>query len=142
VANTGSNNVSIFSVCIQITTACPSANGTLTPIGGSPVTAGVGPISFMVNSARDLVYVVDNGSFQITQYQYNSATGLLTTLSPATVSTGASPVTGGITSDGNWVFVPNNGGSSLSVYGVGIGGLLNVGTAIPLVGQPSAVLIR
>jgi len=142
VANTGSNNVSIFSACTQITTACPSANGTLTQIPGSPVPAGVGPISFMVNQARDLVYVVDHGSFQITQYQYNSASGFLNALSPATASTGASPLTGGITSDGNWIFIPNNGGSSLSVYAVGVGGQLNTGTAVPLVGQPSAVLIR
>jgi len=142
VANTGSNNISIFSACIQITTACPSANGTLTQIAGSPVGAGTHPISFMVNPARDLVYAVDNGSFQVSEYSYSSATGALTALSPATASTGASPLQGGMTSDGKWAFVPNNGGSSVSAYSVGSAGQLNVGTAIPLVGQPSAVLIR
>jgi DNA-binding beta-propeller fold protein YncE len=142
VANTGSNNLSIFSACIQVTTACPSANGTLTEIAGSPVGAGNGPVSFLINPARDLVYAVDKGSFQVSEYKYGSATGALTALSPATASTGASPLSGGITSDGNWIFIPNNGGSSLSAFSVGTAGHLNVGTAIPLLGQPSAVLIR
>jgi len=142
VANTGSNNISVFSACIQVTTACPSANGTLTQIAGSPVGAGNGPVSFLISPARDLVYAVDNGSFQVSEYKYGSATGALTALSPATVSTGASPLSGGITSDGNWVFIPNNGGSSLSAYGIGTAGQFNVGTAITLLGQPSAVLIR
>ena len=141
VANSGSNNISIFPACIQITAACPSANGTLTQ-PGSTVGAGTHPISFMVNPARDLVYAVDNGSFQVSEYHYSSATGALTPLSPATVSTGGSPLPGAITSDGNWAFVPNNGGSSVSAYGVGTAGQLNVGTAIKLLGQPSAVLIR
>jgi len=142
VANTGSNDIGIFSACIQVTAACASANGTLTQITGLPVGAGTHPVSFIVNPARDLVYAVDNGSFQVSEYQYSSATGVLSALSPATISTGASPLQGGITSNGNWVFVPNNGGSSLSAYGVGSAGQLTVGSAITLLGQPSAVLIR
>jgi DNA-binding beta-propeller fold protein YncE len=147
VANTGSNDISIFSACIQVTTACPSANGTLTQKGAT-VGAGNGPVSFMIDPARDFVYAVDNGSFQVSEYRYSSATGALTALSPATASTGASPLQGGITSDGNWVFIPNNGGSSLSAFSLttAVGttptGQLAVGTAITLLGQPSAVLIR
>jgi hypothetical protein len=142
VANSGSNNISIFSACVQVTIACPSANGTLTQIGSSPVGAAVRPISFMVSPARDLVYAVDNGSSQVSEYRYSSATGGLSVLTPSSISTGASPLTGGITSDGNWVFIPNNGGSSLSGYGVSTSGPLTVGTSISLAGQPSAVLIR
>jgi DNA-binding beta-propeller fold protein YncE len=142
VANSGSNNISIFSACFQVTIACPSANGALTQVGNSPVGAGVRPISFMISPVRNLVYTVDNGSFQVSEYRYDSATGGLTVLSPSSISTGASPLTGGITSDGNWVFVPNNGGSSLSGYGLSTTGPLTVGTSISLAGQPSAVLIR
>lgn len=141
VANTGSNDISIFSACIQVTTACPSANGTLTQMG-TTVGAGTRPTSFLVNPARNLVYAVDNGSFQVSEYRYSSATGALTALSPATASTGASPLPGGITSDGNWVFIPNNGGSSVSAFSIGPAGQLGVSTAITLLGQPSAVLIR
>jgi DNA-binding beta-propeller fold protein YncE len=142
VANTGSNDLSLFSACIQVTSACPSVNGTLTQIAGSPVGAGTRPVSFLINPARDLVYAVDSGSFQASEYHYSSATGLLSPLSPATSSTGASPLTGGVTSDGNWVFIPDNGGSNLSFYGIGAQGQLNIGNPITLLGQPSAVLIR
>jgi DNA-binding beta-propeller fold protein YncE len=141
VANSGSNDISIFQACIQATATCASANGTLTQMG-STVGAGTRPASFMINPARDLVYAVDGGSFQISEYRYSSATGALTALSPATASTGASPLAGGITSDGNWAFVPNNGGSSVSAYSVGTAGQLNTAPAIILLGQPSAVLVR
>jgi 6-phosphogluconolactonase len=141
VANTGSDTISIFSTCIQITTACAIANGTLTQ-AGSPVAAGIRPISFIIHPARDLVYAVDTGSSQVSEYKFSSATGALTLLSPATASTGGGPLQGGITSDGNWVFIPNNLGSGLSAYGVGTAGQLNPGTAIPLLAQPSALLIR
>jgi len=142
VANNGSSNISVYSACIQVTTACPAANGTLSQISGSPVAAGPHPVSFLVNPARDQVYAVDTSVNQISEYQYSSATGLLTSLSPATASTGSSPLTGGITSDGNWAFVPNNGASNVSGYSIGPGGQLATGTSITLVGQPSAVLIR
>ena len=149
VANSGSNDITILSACTQVTTACPSANGTLTPIAGSPVSAGgTVPVSFIVDPALDFVYAVNNGSFQVSQYRYSPATGLLSLLSPPTVSTGSSPLTGAMTADGHWVFVPNNGGSSVSAYTLNPvsvttpTGQLAIGTAISLLGQPSAVLIR
>jgi 6-phosphogluconolactonase len=149
VANSGSNSVSIFSACIQMTTACPSANGTLSQISGSPVgSSGTHPVSFIIDPAVDFVYTVDNGSFQVSQYHYNSATGALTLMSPSAVSTGANPLSGGITSDGQWVFVPNNGGSSVSSFSLQVAagttptGNMVAGTAITLVGQPSAALVR
>jgi DNA-binding beta-propeller fold protein YncE len=148
VANSGSNNISIFSACIQITTPCPAANGTLTQVGAPVGSSGTRPVSFIIDPALDFVYLVDNGSFQVSQYHYNSATGALSLLSPASVSTAASPLSGGITSDGQWVFVPNNGGSSVSSFSLQVAagttatGNMVAGTAITLVGQPSAVLIR
>ena len=148
VANEGSNDISIFSACIQVTTACPSANGTLTQLGPTVGSSGTHPVSFIMDPALDFVYAVNHGSFQVSQYKFNSATGALTLLSPAAVSTGASPLTGGITSDGQWVFVPNNGGSSVSGFSLKVAtgttptGQLGVGTAVPLVGQPSAVLVQ
>jgi DNA-binding beta-propeller fold protein YncE len=149
VANSGSNDITILSACTQVTTACPTANGTLTPVASSPVSAGgTVPVSFIVDPVLDFVYAVNNGSFQVSQFKYNSATGLLTLLSPPTISTGSSPQTGAITSDGHRVFVPNSGGSSVSGYTLNPSsqttptGQLAVGTAINLLGQPSAVLIR
>ena len=148
VANSGSNNISIFSACFQVTSACTAANGTLTQIGSPVGSSGTRPASFIVDPALDFVYTVDNGSFQVSQYHYNSATGALTPLSPTSVSTGASPLAGGITADGQWVFVPNNGGSSVSGFSLKVAagttptGNMVAASTITLVGQPSAVLIR
>jgi DNA-binding beta-propeller fold protein YncE len=143
VANSGSNNVSVFTACIQASTACPVPNGSLTAVG-LPVAAGNGPVAFIVDPAANFVYAVDKSSFQVSQYSYGPATGALTSLSPAAASTGSTPVSGGITSNGAWVFVANNGGSSLSAFSVGTGGLLSPATApsITLSGQPSAMLVK
>jgi 6-phosphogluconolactonase len=80
VANNGSSNLSIYSACIQVTTACPTANGTLSEISGSPVGAGPHPVSFLVNPARNQLYAVDTSVNQVSEYQYNPGTGLLTFL--------------------------------------------------------------
>jgi DNA-binding beta-propeller fold protein YncE len=148
VANSGSNSISIFSACIQMTPACPSANGTLSQVGSPVGSSGTRPVSFIIDPAVDFVYAVNNGSFQVSQYHFNSATGALSLISPSSVSTGANPLSGGITSDGQWVFVPNNGGSSVSSFSLVVPagttptGNMVAGTAITLVGQPSAVLVR
>ncbi len=149
VANSGSNNVSVFSACTQVTTACPVANGTLTPIIGSPIaSSGTGPTSFVVDPALDFVYLVNSGSFQVSEYKYSSATGFLAPLSPPIISTGASPLTSGITADGHWVYIPNSGGSSVSGFNLNPTtqttptGQLMTGPSVALVGQPSAVLVR
>jgi DNA-binding beta-propeller fold protein YncE len=150
VSNSGSNNVSIFSACIQVSGTCASPNGTLTQIpSGSPVAAGVGPAGIFVDPTSDYVYVVDRGSNQISQYQYSPATGVLTSL--ATGSGAASVFAGAITqnvsnttSTFNWVVLTNNGASSLSVFRVAITGKLIGLSSGPyqVQGQPSAILLR
>jgi 6-phosphogluconolactonase (cycloisomerase 2 family) len=143
VANSGSNSVSAFTSCIQVSTTCANADGTLTAVSGSPFPAGNGPISVVADPVADFVYAVDRTSFQVSQYQFSPATGALSPVTPS-ASTGSSPLSGAITTDGSWFFVANNGASSLSAYSVGTGGRLNAATtsSVPLAGQPSAVLIR
>ena len=158
VANSGSNNISVFTACIQTTASCPVPNGSLTTVGSS-VAAGTGPANIMVDLAADFVYAVDRGSSQVSEYSYNPATGALTNLT-ATASTGPSPFSGGITantvntSTRNWIVVSNTGASSLSVFGVDqqtlsnnsiqvTGGLTPlVSGVISITGQPSAILVR
>lgn len=150
VANSGSNNISIFSACIQISATCSTPNGELTQISsGSPVAAGVGPAMIFTDPTSDYVYAIDRGSSQISEYQYSPATGALTFL--ANGSGGASVFSGAITqnvanttSTFNWVALTNNGGSSLSVFRVAITGKLIGLSSGPyaLQGQPSAILLR
>ena len=154
VTNSGSNNISIFSACIQVSATCGVGgvppDGTLTEIPSkSPVAAGIGPATIFVDRTSDFVYAVDRGSSQVSEYQYSPATGVLTPL--ATSSGGASVFSGGITSNianttttFNWVVVTNNGSSSLSPFQVAVTGKLiapNSGQ-FAVQGQPSAILLR
>jgi 6-phosphogluconolactonase (cycloisomerase 2 family) len=155
VANSGlSNNISVFSACIEVTPLCPVANGTLQEISGSPFPAnGIGPTSFIVDPLLNFVYVVDTQSNEISQFKYSPATGALTALSPATVSTGPSPASGGISSDGAFVMVPDSGASQIDIFRVNntasstgasaTGRLSRPGTAsITLAAQPTAAIVR
>jgi DNA-binding beta-propeller fold protein YncE len=147
VSNAGSNEISIFSACIQTSTTCSTPNGTLTPLSsGSPVAACCGPTTLMVAPATDFVYVLERGSAQVGQFRYSPVTGTLTALSPASASTGASPFSAGIsanTSNPNWVFVTNTGASSISGFNVASGKLIGLSSGPILVpGQPTAILVR
>jgi 6-phosphogluconolactonase (cycloisomerase 2 family) len=150
VSNSGSNNISIFSACIQVTASCAAPNGTLAEIPSkSPVAAGVAPATILINRTSDFVYAVDRGSNQVSEYQYSPATGVLTPL--ATGSGGASVFSAGITSNianntstFNWVVLTNNGSSSLSPFQVQTTGKLIAPTSgqFAVQGQPSAILLR
>ena len=154
VANSGlSNNISIFSACIEVTPSCPTADGSLQQVSGSPVPAnGLGPTSFIIDPVLNFVYVVDAQSNQISQFNYSAATGKLTPLNPATISTGTTPGPGGITSDGAFVMVPDTGGSQIDIFRVSntaaagstAGGQLSrPGTpSITLAAQPTAAIVR
>jgi 6-phosphogluconolactonase (cycloisomerase 2 family) len=150
VTNSGSNNITIFSACIQVTGSCAAPNGTLAEIPSkSPVAAGVSPATIFVDRSSDFVYAVDRGSSEVSEYQYSPATGVLTPL--ATGSGGASVFSGGITSNianntstFNWVVLTNNGSSSLSPFQVAATGKLIAPTSgqYAVQGQPSAILLR
>lgn len=143
VAETGSDQVRVFSACVAVTLNCASATGLLSP-AGSPVGAATRPIVVLPDPAFDFVYVINQGSNQISQYTFGAATGQLTALSPTNISTGSSPVSGGVTRDGNWVYTANNGASNLSALGVSSTGKLspaNTATVI-LSNQPSGILVR
>lgn len=148
VADSGSNDVNVFSACIQSSATCSSPDGRLTTVVNAPFAAGIGPVYVTVDPTADFVYVVDVKSNQISQFKYSPGTGALSALSPPSVSTSinnANPVSGGITKDGAFLLVPNNGGSNMFVFKVTLpGGVLAPATteSVPLSGQPSALLAR
>lgn len=144
VADSGLNEVTVFSACIQSTPTCATPNGALAELSISPFGAGNGPIAFIIHPVRNFVYAIDGKSNQVSQYKYSPITGALTPLSPAAASTSTNPLAGGITSDGNWAFVPNNGGSTVSAFSIGPGGKFNQATtaSINVSGQPSVVVVR
>jgi DNA-binding beta-propeller fold protein YncE len=155
VANSGlSNNISIFTACIELSPTCASPTGRLQAVSVSPVpVSGIGPSSVIVSPVLDFVYVVETQSNGISQFKYGPANGSLTALSPPSVSTGAGPLAGGITSDGTFVIVPDSGGSELAVFkadntvsstGAAPTGVLTRAStpSITLAGQPTAIVVR
>ncbi|HUK47170.1 MAG TPA: beta-propeller fold lactonase family protein [Terriglobales bacterium] len=150
VANSGSNNISIFSACIQMLGTCTTPDGTLTEISsGSPVPAGVGPSTFLIDAIANYVYVVDRGSDDVYAYQYSPATGALSFLGtgPGGTAVFSGGITGNVanqTTSFNWIGLSNTGVSTLSIFRVAITGkLLPLSSGqYALQGQPSAILMR
>lgn len=144
VANSGSNNLSLFTACIQVSTTCANPDGSLVQLPSSPAAAGISPVAFMVDPTANVVYAVNSKSNNVSQYSYSPANGGLVPLSPPTIATGVSPFGGGVTSDGAFALISNNNGSSMNVYIVGTGGKLALPStsSITLAGQPSAIVVR
>jgi 6-phosphogluconolactonase len=154
VSNAGSSNVSGFAVCNQIVTSCSvptSPDGTLTPVLGSPFSAGLGPSAIAVAFSGKFLFVVDRQSNQVSEYKLATGTGELTPNTQTSISTGGTPTsitiragttvnstTQGIT---DYVYVTNLGSSTMTAYNfdstVGVLGL--VGSPVITGGQPSAV---
>ncbi|HXZ40715.1 MAG TPA: beta-propeller fold lactonase family protein [Terriglobales bacterium] len=151
VANTGSNNVSAFAICDKVVTTCANPNspdGTLTPVPGSPFSAGLGPVAIAADPSFSFLYVLDKQSSQISEYSFGPGSGVLSPLSTPAVSTGLTPfsfviiagatgtnIGNTLTNPTDFVYVANNGASTVSAF------TLNTtsGVLTPL-GQPTTVV--
>ncbi len=158
VANFHDNNISALSICDKVTTTCSNPNspdGGLTPVSGSPFSAGIGPSAISTDATGLFLYVVDQTSNQISQFKISTGTGALTALSPAAVSTGTTPygltvVTGTtlVTATGGtieYLYVTNNGSTTVSAYSFDSTlGVLNVlGQPTPTIsGSPTGIAGR
>jgi 6-phosphogluconolactonase len=154
ISNSGSSNVSAFAICNQVVTSCSvptSPDGALTPVTGSPFSAGLGPTSIVAAPSGKFLFVVDRQSNQISEYKLATGTGELTANTQASISTGNTPTgvtlrvgttvistTQGTT---DYLYVANLGSSTITAYSfdstAGVLGL--VGSPVITGGQPSAV---
>jgi 6-phosphogluconolactonase (cycloisomerase 2 family) len=157
VSNSGSSNVSAFAICNQVVTSCsvPTIpDGALTPVSGSPFSAGLGPSSIVTAPSGKFLFVVDRQSNQISEYKLATGTGELTPNTQATISTGVTPAgvtlrvgttvisaTQGTT---DYLYVANLGSSTMTAYSfdstAGVLGL--VGSPVITGGQPSALAAK
>ncbi|HEY7615685.1 MAG TPA: beta-propeller fold lactonase family protein, partial [Terriglobales bacterium] len=144
VANSGSNNISAFLVCDKPSTTCPSPDGTLTPVSGSPFAAGLGPASVAITPSGDFLYVANRQSNQISGFTMNASTGALTAQSPATTSTGANPVCVAVSPDEQHLYAANTGAASISGFAVTESSGLLTPTEAPVTtgAQPSAIVMK
>jgi len=147
VANSGSNDITVFSACIQLPTCQfgeATPDGTLSQIG-LPVPTGNSPSKLLIDPVADFVYTVDVGDQQVSEFQYNSGNGTLSAL--GAVGSGNSPLSGAVTQNfgsgagaHNWVVVIGSG--SLSTLGIGADGTLGSPNSGSVTGQPAAILIE
>ncbi len=155
VANTGSNNVSAFSVCDAPNAfGCSTPNGVLAQVTGSPFPAQPGPVAIAMDPTAPFLYVADEQANQISQYSWSSGTGALTPLTVPTISAAGQPVSLavrsglGVTSTTtvgiDYLYVANFNGSSISIYSLNTtNGVLNVlGSPVTTFSQPSAIAVR
>ena len=140
--NSGSSNISAFTICDNASPSCTSPDGSLTPVAGSPFSAGLGPVYIAISSTGNFAYVVDQTSNQLSGYKVGAGTGVLTATTPlATVSTGSHPSWVTISSGEQFVYVANNGAASISTFTMDntTGALTVVGTPVTTGPQPSAI---
>lgn len=155
VANTGSNNVSAFSVCDAPNAfGCSTPNGVLAQVTGSPFPAQLGPVAIAMDPTAPFLYVADRQSNQISQYSWSSGTGDLTPLSVPIISAAGQPVSLAIRSGQgatsstavaiDYLYVANFSASSISIYSLNTtNGALNVlGSPVTTFAQPSAMTVR
>ncbi|HTZ82634.1 MAG TPA: beta-propeller fold lactonase family protein [Candidatus Acidoferrales bacterium] len=142
------NKVSAFTLCavVQLPAPCPVADGSLTPVPGSPfVLSGnanaPGPI--LVDPYGNNVYVLGTLSNTISPFKIAPITGAITALTPATIATGIQPTSMAIRGDDNWMFVANFGGATVSQYSITPGtGALTGSPAIQTDNYPFAVAVK
>ncbi len=105
----------VFSDGTQINVQSINPNGTLTPILGSPYTAGAQPGAVAVSPSGKWIYVL-NGAGSITQYSIASD-GTLTSIAN-NAQTGTQPVAIAIDSQQRYLAVANQGSGNVSIYSI------------------------
>ena len=103
-----------------------SADGSLTPISGSPFTANLNlPECLIISRTGTYLYAINEGNSTISAYTIDQDTGALTPLSNPTFPTGSGPYLGGLDPSGTHLYVTNTWPTnSISGFSIGAGGVL------------------
>ena len=125
VANTNSNNVWGYSL---------GANGALTPVSGSPFTAGRDPASVAVDPTAKFVYVVNEDIPGSVSAYSISANGALTTVPGSPFAAGNEPESVAVDPKAKFVYVANEQDNTVSAYKIGG----NSRALTPISGSPFA----
>ena len=124
VANSGSGNISVFTV---------SASGALSPVMGSPFSAGAGAEFLAFDSMHKLLFASNQNANTLSVFSVNTGTGMLTPVAGSPFATGAMPHSVVVDSMGQFVFVGNQNDNSVSVFAIQSSGALT-----PVAGSPFA----
>lgn len=123
-----------------------TGTGQLTPVPGSPFSAGTQPAAVLTDSACNFLFVASKGSNSISVFSVNLSSGLLTSVPGSPFPAGAAPVALAI-GDG-FLFAANSASNNVSVYrissGAGTGTFLTQVPVSPFSAgfSPSALVYR
>ena len=98
------------------------ADGSLTPVAGSPFAAGTQPVSVAVDSGNKFLYTANEGSNDISAYTISS--GVLTQVkgspfaSTPSGTTPAQPIFLTVDSSNQFVYIGNQGPENISAYNI------------------------
>jgi DNA-binding beta-propeller fold protein YncE len=120
VTNAHSNDISVFAI--------DAMNGMLTPVPGSPFSAGTLPKGIAVAPSANLVFVANNGSNDISVFNFDPVTGALSPVAGSPFPGGTFPI--GVITDvsGRFLYVTNTSLRMLSTTALSL--------PSPLIKQP------
>jgi len=121
VANLNSNNISAYSIV---------ADGSLTPVPGSPFKAGSRPQSVALHPTNKFAYVANDGSNNISAYSI-AANGVLTPIPGSPFKAGLGSDSVAVDPTGKFAYVANQGDDTVSAYSIGADGSLTQVTGSP-----------
>jgi YVTN family beta-propeller protein len=140
VANSGSDNVSMYSI--------NPGTGDLTPLVPPRIGAGSQPVSVAVDPSGRFAYVANFGSNDVSMFAIDSATGALTSIA-SPVPAGSGPVSVAVAADpsglfGKFVYVVNAGSDDISMYTVDstTGILTPIGSPVTAQSGPVSVAVH
>jgi 6-phosphogluconolactonase len=108
--SSGDNTILAFSVSAD--------SGLLTPVTGSPFSAGSNPISLTVDPSGTFAYSVNSASNNISAFSIDSAAGSLTPITGSPFSAGQNPSSIVVDPTGRFAYVTNTGSNNVSGYAI------------------------
>jgi YVTN family beta-propeller protein len=134
VANTGSNNVSVFHI--------DPATGALNSVPGSPVVAGSEPRGIAVDPTARFVFVTNAGSLpSISVFGIDASTGRLTAVAGSPFSSTAA-VYAAVDASGRFLYAASRDNAEISVFRIGANGALSSsGGPFPAHTQPQSLFL-
>ena len=131
-ANTGTNDISIFSIS--------ASGGTLTP-AGSRTSLGTAPFAMAIDPWSRFAYVANRDSNNVAAFTITSTGALNATVAPMPAST--RPVALLVDPSGRFLYVALNGSSRVRLYTINqtTGGLTQVSPDFTTAAQPTALAV-
>ncbi|MGC2406036.1 MAG: beta-propeller fold lactonase family protein [Candidatus Cybelea sp.] len=124
VVNFGSNNLSAYSI---------AAGGALTPLAGSPFSAGTEPYGLAIDPTGKFAYVNNFGSSNISAYAIDATSGALKNVKGSPFGdAGANPLSVAVEPSGKFAYVANYSSNNISAYAIDA----TSGALTPIAGSP------